>query len=196
MIGLKELINAVQACADNCHTLIGTIETRLSAARAGYLEELAAANLPTDVVGVKTVADAIAVLTDIKVMGRSQIEVEPLDLDTTGVGSYATLIATDQNIIIESLIFYCKRDLSEDAGFTGLSVETDDATPQVFISQEDGVKANLTAESQLPPFTGSILLREGQYIDFSVYGGAVANAESLCQIVVRYRAVVSGGYLA
>jgi len=129
-----------------------------------------------------------------KLVGVAQIAVEPLDLDSTAVGSYHTLIATDQDIIIESLIFHSTRALSGDAGFTGISVETDDTTPQVFISEAEGVKANLTAESQLA-WTGAVLLREGQYIDFSIYGGAVANAESLCQIVVGYRAVVSGGYL-
>ncbi len=149
----------------------------------------------TDLPAVKSVADAIAVLVDTRVAGRMQIEVYPLDLDSASVGSYATLTATDGDIIIESLIFSCTRDLSGDSGFTGLSVETDDATPQVFISQADGVKANLTAESQIA-YTGSILLREGQYLYYSVYGGSVASVTSLCEIVIKFRAVVSGGYLA
>jgi len=133
--------------------------------------------------------------TNPKVMGRTQIVVEAIDLDNTAIGTYHTLIGTTQNVIIESLIFRCTRDLSGDAGFTGISLQTDDTTNQVFVSQADGVKANLTADSQLA-WTGAILLKVGQYIDFSVYGGAVANLESLCDIVVTYRAVVSGGYLA
>jgi len=150
----------------------------------------------SDLEAAITAAHAITdALVDSKVMGRTQIVVEPIDLDNTAIGTYNTLIGTTQNVIIESLIFRCTRDLSGDAGFTGISLQTDDTTNQVFVSQAEGVKANLTADSQLA-WTGAILLKVGQYIDFSVYGGAVANLESLCDIVVTYRAVVSGGYLA
>jgi hypothetical protein len=149
----------------------------------------------TDLPAVKTVADAIAVLTDTKVMGRTQIVVHNDDLDSTGVGTYSLIAAVDQDVIIESLVAYCTRDLSSDAGFTGLSVQTDDATNFVFISQAEGVKANLTAESQLS-WTGSMLLKVGSYIDFSVYGGAVASVTSLWDLIITYRAVVSGGYIA
>jgi len=103
--------------------------------------------------------------------------------------------ATTQDVVIESLVAYCKRDLSGDAGFTGLSVQTDDTTNQVFISQAEGVKANLTAESQIA-WTGAILLKVDSYIDFSVYGGAVASVVSLWDLIITYRAVVSGGYIA
>jgi len=137
----------------------------------------------------------IATDTDPLVAGRKQIVVKAIDLDSTAVGTYNTLIGTSQNVIIESLIFRCTRDLSGDAGFSGISLQTNDTTNQVFVSEANGVKENLTADSQLA-WTGAILLKVGQYIDFSVYGGAVANIESLCDIVVTYRAVVSGGYLA
>lgn len=192
---------------------LATALANYTAVRAGYLDQLdfalqeAIAAIPTtamrgtddaateakqDIIDANV--DDIETLVDSKVMGKVQIEVYPLDLDSTDVGSYATLIGTDADIIIESLIFYCKRDLSGDAGFTGLSVETDDTTTQTFITQGNGIKANLTAESQLA-WTGAILLREGQYIQFSIYGGAVANLESLCEIVIKFRAVESGGYL-
>jgi len=166
-----------------------------TAVRADYLDELAAANLPADITNVKAVVDANALLVDTRVMGRAQIAVHNDDLDSIAAGTYSLVTAVDQDVIIESLVAYCKRDLSGDAGFTGLSVQTDDTTNQVFISQADGVKANLTAESQLA-WTGAILLKVGSYIDLSIYGGAVANAESLWDLVITYRAVVSGGYIA
>ena len=43
---------------------VDELEGRLTAARAGYIDELAAANLPTDVSAVKTVVDAIKAKTD------------------------------------------------------------------------------------------------------------------------------------
>jgi len=184
-------------------TIAGYIDLEVAAIKA-VTDALPNAGALTDLAAIKLITDALpdaGALTDLladadpRVMGRAQIAVEAIDLDNTAIGTYNTLIGTTQNVIIESLIFRCTRDLSGDAGFTGISLQTDDTTNQVFVSQADGVKANLTADSQLA-WTGAILLKVGQYIDFSVYGGAVANLESLCDIVVTYRAVVSGGHLA
>jgi len=147
----------------------------------------------TDLPAVKTVADAIAVLTDTKVMGKPQIKIITDDFDSTSAGTYALVTAVDQDVIIESITFYCKRDLSGDA-FSGLSFQTDDATPQVLISQAEGAKANLTAESQLYKVC-AILLKQGTYIEFTVYDDDIASVESLVDIVITYKAVVSGGYI-
>jgi hypothetical protein len=219
-----------------------------TAARAGFLDELAAANLPTDISTIgtavngiqtdlnnaidglgalKTLLDAITpagptltqmntahgllatevkediistnvdqieVLVDSKVMGRMQVAVESLDLDSLGIDTYVILTGTTQDVILESLIFYTTRSLAADSGFTGISLQTNDTTAQVFISQSNGVKGNLTAERQIA-WTGAVLLKTGQTIGLNIYGGAVASVESLCDVVVEYRAVVSGGYL-
>ena len=149
----------------------------------------------TDLPAVKTVADSIAILTDTKVMGRTQVMVHNDDLDSTGTGTYSLMAATGQDVVVEGLVSYCTRDLSGDAGFTGLSVQTDDTTPFTFISQANGVKANLTAESQLS-WTGSMVLKVGSYIAFTVYGGDIASQESLWDLIITYRAIVSGGYIA
>lgn len=45
-------------------TDLDTLLARLTAARAGYLDELAAANLPTDIATIDTVVDAIKAMTD------------------------------------------------------------------------------------------------------------------------------------
>jgi len=195
---LKAAIDAIAGYLDSeiADILADTDELQGDWADGGRLDLL--------IDGIKAVTDALPDAgalttletdTDPKVMGRKQIVVEAIDLDNTAIGTYNTLIGTLQNVIIESLIFRCTRDLSGDAGFTGISLQTNDTTEQVFVSETNGVKENLTADSQLA-WTGAILLKVGQYIDFSVYGGAVANLESLCDIVVTYRAVVSGGYLA
>ena len=246
---LDELDFDLQAALNVIAAYVDDLETRLTAARAGYLDELAAANLPTDISTIDTVVDGIQtdlsngtdglgalkalldaitpagptktemdsghallateakqdiidtnvdqieVLVGDKVMGRIQIAVHNDDLDSAAAGTYSLVAAVDQNVIIESIVAHCTRDLSGDAGFTGLSVQTDDTTPQIFIPQADGVKANLTAESQLQ-WTGAVLLKVGSYIEFTVYGGAVAGVTSLWDLVITYRAVVSGGYIA
>lgn len=144
---------------------------------------------------IDTNVDQIEVLVATTVMGRAQIAVEEADFDSVAVGDWAMLVGTGQDVVIESLVFHCARDLSGDAGFTGISIQTTATTPQVFIPQAEGVKANLTAESQLA-WTGAILLKADSYIDLSIYGGAIANAVSIVQIIATYRAVVSGGYVA
>ncbi|KKN14781.1 hypothetical protein LCGC14_0992670 [marine sediment metagenome] len=57
---LPGLLSTIQTDLDNPSQYMAnltTLETRLSAARAGYLDELAAANLPTDVAGIQTDLD-------------------------------------------------------------------------------------------------------------------------------------------
>jgi len=132
--------------------------------------------------------------TDPKVMGRSQIKATTEDLQQAA-GAKDLVTGTDQDVIIESLTLRCPVDCSDDAGaFTGISIQTDDATPQVIISQADGVKANLTEDAQLA-WTGAILLKATQKIQLTIYGDP-ADAATVCDIVIKCRAVVSGGYLA
>jgi len=57
------------------------------------------------------------------------------------------------------------------------------------------VKANMTAESQIG-WAGSMLLKVGQYITFTTYGGTVSAVTSYWDWNITYRAVVSGGYIA
>jgi len=235
---------------------MATALANYTAARAGYLDELAAGNLPTDISTIDTVVDGIQtdlsngtdglgalkalidaaqvvidtitpvgptkaemdnghalLATEAKqdiidtnvdqiealvattVVGKPQILMYPDDWDSLAAGSYALVTAVDQDVIIESITFYTARDLSGDAGFTGISFQTDATTPDILISQADGVKANLTAEGQLFRVC-AILLKPGTYIEFTVYGGAIAGVPSLVEIVITYKAVVSGGYIA
>jgi len=183
---LKDLIDALQTTADAI-TAAGPTKAEMDTAHA-----LLATEAKQDI--IDTNVDQIEVLVDSKVMGRAQIAVDDVDLDSLGVASYVIFTGTTQDIVIESVVFRTVRDLSGDAGFTGISIETDDTTEQVFVAQADGVKANLTAQSQLA-WTGAVLLKATSTISLQVYGGAVAGSTSLCYVWVTYRAVVSGGYL-
>jgi len=53
----------------------------------------------------------------------------------------------------------------------------------------------MTAESQIG-WAGSMLLKVGQYITFTTYGGTVSAVTSYWDWNITYRAVVSGGYIA
>jgi hypothetical protein len=147
---LKALIDALQATADAI-TPAGPTKAEMDTGHG-----LLATEAKQDI--IDTNIDQIEALVADKVMGRVQIIVHNDDLDSCAANTYSLIAAVDQDVIIESIIAYCTRDLSGEATFTGLSVETDDATPQVFIPQADGVKANLTAESQLS-WTGAALLK-------------------------------------
>ncbi|MBA7708804.1 hypothetical protein ES703_117708 [subsurface metagenome] len=85
-------------------------------------------------------------------------------------------------------------DVSDDTSITGISIQTDDVTPQVFIGATDGVKANLTAEAQLA-WIGAIAIKVGTKIQFTIYGGA-ADVATVCDVTAEYKPKVNGGHLA
>jgi hypothetical protein len=79
---------------------------------------------------------------------------------------------------------------------TGISIQTDDATPGIFISAAQGVLANLTSESSLSwsSFGEAIMLIVGKHITITIYGGA-AGAPTVCKVACEYIAATSGGKL-
>jgi len=123
----------------------------------------------------------------------AQIKATTIDLNQAAA-AYDLVTGASQDVLIESLVLRCPVDCSDDAPFSGISIQTDDTTPQVFISQANGVIANLTAQSQLA-WTGAILLKATKKIQLTIYDGA-ADDPTVCDIVIKYRAVAGGGYLA
>ena len=152
------------------------------------------ADLITRTKGLDDIHDDLATLTDSKLMGRSQVKATTEDLQQAAA-TYDLVTGTTQDVIIESLTLRCPVDCSDDVGaFTGISVQTDDTTPQEFISVVNGAMANLTAQAQLS-WTGATLLKATKKIQLTIIGGP-ADDPTVCDIVVKCRAVVSGGYLA
>ena len=137
---------------------------------------------------------ALKALIDSKVAGRAQSAVKTIDLQQVAE-TYDLFIGTTQDVLVESLLIRLPNvDVSDDANITSISIQTDDATPLVFISAAQGVKGNLKPEITIP-WTGATLLKIGKKIRLTIAGGA-ADASTVCDIVVKCRAVVSGGYLA
>ncbi|GAI97664.1 unnamed protein product, partial [marine sediment metagenome] len=140
-----------------------------------------------DVVAIKT-------QTDPKVMGRLQIVHTTIDLNQAE-GTYDLFTGTTQDVVVEKLVIRMPNAAAGGA-LTSISIQTDDTTPQVFISSTNGAIANLTAEAQLA-WTGAILIDAGTEakIQLTIAGGA-HGSEYICDVIAEYRAVVSGGYLA
>jgi hypothetical protein len=140
---------------------------RLTATRAGYLDELD--------------FDLDARL-DTKVAGKQQIAKTTEDLDQVA-GTYDLFTGTTQDVLLESLLIRMPNIVAGGA-ITSISLQTDDATPQVLISAADGVVANLTAEAQLAwqNFNAPILIKTGKKIQLTIAGGAHVVAY-VCDIV-------------
>ena len=85
--------------------------------------------------------------------------------------------------------------LAAGGALTSISIQTDDATAQVFFTAVQGAVANLTSEAQLG-WTGAVLLDAGTLakVRLTIAGGATGVAY-VCDVVCEYRAVVSGGTL-
>jgi len=125
---------------------------------------------------------------------KEQIKATTIDL-AQAAASYTLFTGTIQDVQVESLLIRLPNvNVSDDATITSISIQTNDATPQVFVNSVVGAKAYLTAEAQLG-WTGVHLLKAGKLIRLTIAGGA-ADAATTCDVIVKCRAVVSGGYLA
>lgn len=129
-----------------------------------------------------------------KYVGKLQVTSTTINLNQAA-STYTLFTGTTQSVVLESLTFALPAvNVSDDATITSISIQTNHATAQTFISSADGAKANLTSEAQIA-WTGSILLPATKTIGLTIAGGA-ADADTTCTVVATYRAVTSGGYLA
>lgn len=128
-----------------------------------------------------------------RAIGREQIKATTIDL-AQAAASYTLFTGTTQDVVIESLLIRLPAvDVSNDATITSISIQTDDATPQVFVNSVVGAKAYLTSEAQLG-WTGTSLIKVGTLIQLTIGGGS-ADASTVCDVICKYRSIVSGGYL-
>jgi len=133
--------------------------------------------------------------TDEKVVGRLQLTPTTIDLNQAAI-TYDLFAGTIQDVLVERLVIRMTGGAIGGA-VTSISIQTDDATPQVFITAIEGAVANLTNEAQLSwvSLGAAILLKVGKKIQLTINGGA-AGVARVCDVVAGCRAVVSGGYLA
>ena len=136
----------------------------------------------------------VATETDPKVMGKLQIAATTIDLNQVAA-TYDLFTGTTQDVVVEKLVIRMPAEAAGGA-ITSISVQTDDATPQVFIDTTAGDVGNLTSEAQIP-WTGATLIDAGTgaKIQLTIAGGA-HGSEYICDVIAECRAVVAGGYLA
>ena len=127
-------------------------------------------------------------------VGGLQMAATTIDLNQ-GVGTYVLFTGTTQDVVVEKLVIRMSGAAAGGA-LTSISIQTDDATPIVFIDVVTGAVANLTNEAQLA-WTGAALIDAGTgaTIGLTIAGGATGFA-CVCDVVAEYRAVVAGGNLA
>jgi len=155
--------------ADGWDAALATILDNFSAARVGYLDNIA------------TTA-----------MGRSQIAATTIDLNQAA-NTYDLFTGTAQAVILESLNI--KLPTGAIGGtITGITIQTDDATPGVIIDANAGALANLLTEADLY-WTASMYITVGTKIRLTIVGGP-AGAGYVCNVTAKCRAVLDGGHLA
>ena len=128
---------------------------------------------------------------DATAAGRMQIKGTTIDLNQAA-GTYDLLTGMDAYVVLLSLVIRMTNGAVGGA-VTGITIQTDDNTPQVIIPAAQGVVANLTDEAQLS-WAGEVLIAIGTKIRLTIVGGA-AGVAKVCQVVAMYRAESAGGYL-
>jgi hypothetical protein len=144
---------------------------------------------------VSAPAAALAADAYVRQAGVAQIKPTTIDLNQAAA-TYDLFTGTAQDVIVEALVIRMSGGAIAGA-VTSISIQTDDTTPQVFINTTDGAVANLTDQAQLSWENAGIvvILKAGKKIQLTIAGGA-AGVARVCDVVCKYRAATSGGYLA
>lgn len=204
--------------AANIPADVDTLLARLTALRAGYLDNLSGGAVALAASWTAALATALGNYTALRagyldelgaanipanvdglttqvattVAGRLQEAATTINLNQVAA-TYDLLTGTSQVVILESLVIQMPVGAAGGA-LTSISIQTNDATVAVIISSVTGAVSNLTSEAQLA-WTGAIRIAVGKKIQLTIAGGATG-AAYVCNVNAQYRAVVSGGTLA
>jgi hypothetical protein len=156
--------------------------------------------LGTQLPDSKSLYDAAAGNIDAvnRVAGKLQVKTTTIDLHQAAA-NYDLFTCTTQDVLLEKLTIRMPNiNISDDVTITSISIQTDDATPQIIIPATLGKKANLTAEAQLgwsSDYAG-VLLKVGKKVQLTINGGTADADPTTCDVVAQCRAVANGGYLS
>ena len=106
---------------------------------------------------------------------------------------YDVMTATAQALFIDAVIVFVPDNLSAVATFTGISVQTDDASPIVLLSNVAGAKALLTGNFY-SVYRGPSVTTATKKVQLTIIG-ATAGAGKIADITVMWRPLVAGGYM-
>jgi len=151
----------------------------------------AIADLITRVKGLDDIHDDLVVVAAPTVMGKAQI-FEKSITSAANVGDVVVATITDQHCQIESVVIHA--DTAQPAHMTSCGVFGGAAKVITFIAAADALLADLNAIDKQVYWEGKVRLAETKTIVISLVGTGTDTVD--LTIVIKYRACVSGGYLA
>ena len=125
-------------------------------------------------------------------MPESTVNYKQISLNQNAA-TYDVMTATAQSLFIDAVIVSVPDNLSAVAGFTLISVQTDDVAPIVLLSGTAGAKANLTGNFY-SVYRGPSVTAATKKVQLTI-GGATAGAGKVADITVMWRPLVAGGYM-
>ena len=99
-------------------------------------------------------------------------------------GSYDLFELSDNDIQVMELTIIIPRSLIGEVSFTGITIQSTDATPVEFISAAEGAKANLVENAHMQ-YCGNAKVSGARKIQVTIKGGAVAE-ECSCVVYIQY----------
>ena len=149
-------------------------------------------NLPASPAASGEATAALAAVAYTRQAGVAQVKATTIDLNQAAT-SYTLFTGTGQVVDLEKLVIQMPTGVPAGA-LTGISIQTDDATPQPLITTNNGLLVNLTSEGQLT-WIGICRIRVGKHIQMTIIGGATG-VSYVCSVDAQYRAVITGGTLS
>ena len=149
-------------------------------------------NLPASPAASGEATAALAATAYTRQAGVFQVKATTIDLNQAA-NTYDLFTCATQPVMLSSLVIRMSGGAVAGA-VTSISIQTNDATPQVLITAAQGAVANLLNQSQLFWSGNKAYLAVGQKIQLTIAGGA-AGVAKVCDVVCEYESVVSGGTL-
>jgi hypothetical protein len=116
--------------------------------------------------------------------GGFYAKVTTIDLNQAA-GDYDLWTIGSDDIEVLEMGFITHNDLSGEATFTGITIQSTDASPVEFIGATAGAKANLTAGAHIM-YDGAATVGNTKKIELTITGGATA-AEQVCEVFMACR---------
>jgi hypothetical protein len=125
-------------------------------------------------------------------IGKSQIATTTIDFNQAAA-TYDLLTGTTNPVKLDWLSVKMPAGAAG-GSLTGITVQTDDATPTTIITSAQGLVANLTSEAEISSDT-PVRINVGTKIQLTIAGGA-HGSEYIATVTAQYRPIAAGGSLA
>lgn len=151
--------------------------------KEGYSKDELVTDIKIETDAIQTKVDDV----DTNQLQRDRLLYKSITL-TDVAGSYDIATATDGDIIVEDVLLYM---VTAGATFDSVSIQTDDTTPFVVMTDVEGAVGNLTAQTTVKTANSqkSFYLESGKKLQYTITG---ATGSGSCYIVIKYKIISSG----